>query len=59
MPHRPKNDGFGGYFSDSTPDFPAKCRHFGHPLAIILHLFGLKTKDSLGLRESQEINDPL
>jgi hypothetical protein len=49
MPHRPKNDGFGGYFSDSTPDFPPKCRHFGHPFATILHFFGLKKIETLTL----------
>jgi len=47
MAHRPKNDGFGGYFSNSTPDFPPKCRDFGHPFAIILYLFGLKTVETL------------
>gem|GEM_PF-4607263 len=36
--------------SDSTPDFPPKCRHFGTLNAIILHLFGLKTVETLTLR---------
>jgi hypothetical protein len=33
--------------SDSTPDFPPKCRHFGTLNTIILHLFGLKTIETL------------
>jgi hypothetical protein len=49
MSHSTKNGSFGGYFSNSTPDFPPKCRHFGHPFAIILHLFGLKTIETLAL----------
>jgi hypothetical protein len=36
--------------SDSTPDFPRKCRHFGTLNTIILHLFGLKTVETLTLR---------
>jgi len=36
--------------SDSTPDFPPKCRNFGTLNAIILHLFGLKTVETLTLR---------
>jgi|GEM_PF-2424058 hypothetical protein len=36
--------------SDSTPDFPPKCRHFGTLNAIILHLFGLKRVETLALR---------
>jgi hypothetical protein len=47
MPHRAKNGSNGSYFSDSTPDFPPKCRHFGHPFAIVLHLFGLKMIETL------------
>jgi len=50
MPHRSKNDGFGGYFSNSTSDFPLKSRDFGHPFAIILYLFGLKTVETLPLK---------
>jgi hypothetical protein len=36
-------------FSNLPHDFPPKCRHFGHPSAIILHLFGLKTVETLTL----------
>jgi len=36
--------------SDSTPDFPPKCRHFGTLNAIILHLFGLKRVETLTIR---------
>jgi hypothetical protein len=36
--------------SDSTPDFPPKCRHFGTLNTIILHLFGLKRVETLTLR---------
>jgi len=49
MPHSAKNGSFRVYFSDSTPDFPPKCRHFGHLFAWGLHLFGLKTIETLTL----------
>jgi hypothetical protein len=47
MPQDPKNGDFGGQFSISTHNFPAKCMDFEPPNAITLHLIVSKMVENI------------